>query len=131
MAQGFIEVADKQGGRDKTTYAITQKGRAELLEWLDLPVEKDSVRIELLLKMYFSSLGDKKTIAKHIETYKKTYTEKLMVMDAFTGELEAIRDLHENHGDILRVIDFGRKTYQAYIDWCSETLDYLKGNKES
>lgn len=127
LEQGLIEMAEKKGQRDKTTYAITQKGMEELLQWLELPVEKDNVRIELLLKMYFSGLGDKKTIQKHVETYQKTYTQKLQVLGAFTHELEAIRDLHHNHGDILRVIDFGRKTYQAYIDWCSETLEYLKG----
>lgn len=53
-----------------------------------------------------------------------------LYMDMFQKELSSIKDLHSNHGDILRVIDFGQKVYKAYIDWCEETTIYFESRNE-
>ena len=117
--------------RDKITYAITQKGIDELKNWLYEPVEKDNVRIEILLKMYFSSIVDKDVIKKHIEEFMAVHQMQLRTLNMFTDELTKIKDDHSNHEDILRVIDFGQKVNKAYIDWCNETIIYLEsGDKK-
>ena len=118
--------------RDKLTYAITDKGKDELRKWLHEPVEKESVRFEILLKMYFSNLVEKDVIKKHIEEFKNRHEQKLEILNLFYEELKEIVHLHPNHEDILRVIDFGQKVYNAYINWCNETISYLgreRGNQ--
>ena len=122
--------ADKSSeGRAKVTYAITQAGRSALNEWLEAPVEKETFRIELLLKMYFSGQTDTDVIKKHIRDYKDTQAKQLAVLNGFERELRSIADEHNNHNDVLRVVAFGQKAYGAYIEWCDETLAYLEAKE--
>ena len=117
--------ADTTTKRDKTIYKITPLGRKQLKAWLREPVEKESVRFEILLKMYFSSLIDEDVMMDHIQTFQRNHAEQLVVLNMFEKELQAIKDI-DNHGDILRVIDFGQKVFHAYDAWCEETKHYLE-----
>ncbi len=120
--------AEKSGeGRAKVTYAITPQGRMALKEWLEAPVEKETFRIELLLKMYFSGGTGTDVMKNHIQTYRETQLKQLAVLSGFEKELLSIADDHNNHRDVLRVVAFGQKAYSAYIEWCDETLEYLEG----
>lgn len=114
--------------REKTIYAITSLGREELKAWLSEPVEKESIRFEILLKMYFSSLIDEDVMLEHIQTFQKNHAQQLMILNMFEKELQAVKDI-DNHGDILRVIDFGQKVFTAYDEWCEETKHYLETRK--
>lgn len=123
--------ADKSSeGRAKVTYAITAAGRLALKEWLAAPVEKETFRIELLLKMYFSGQTGTDVIKGHIQAYKETQLKQLTMLNGFEKELNSIADEHDNHRDVLRVVAFGQKAYNAYIEWCDETLEYLEGKNE-
>ena len=42
-------------GRAAKTYQITPAGKDALIAWLSQPVEKESLRLEILLKTYFSN----------------------------------------------------------------------------
>ena len=44
---------DTKNKRVKLIYSITDDGRKYLKEWLTLPVEKDELRYETLLKLFF------------------------------------------------------------------------------
>ena len=116
--------------RGKTSYSITQKGISALEIWLSEPVEKESVRFEILLKMYFSNGINSEIMKKHITDFSISHQKQLQILNMFQKELSSIKDLHSNHGDILRVIDFGQKVYKAYIDWCEETTIYLESRNE-
>lgn len=112
--------------REKTLYSLTPEGRQELLAWLAEPPEKESVRFELLLKMYFSSHIDASVIHSHIRAFRDSHREQLAMLDSFQAELLRIRGEHDNHEDVLRIIDFGQRVYKAYLDWCQETMGYLE-----
>jgi len=43
--------------RNKRIYSITDDGRRYLKEWLKFPVEKDELRYETLLKLFFGNEG--------------------------------------------------------------------------
>ena len=128
--KGWIvsHASDNETKREKTIYAITPLGREELKAWLSEPVEKESIRFEILLKMYFSSLIDENIMLEHIQTFQENHAQQLMILNMFEKELQAIKDI-DNHGDILRVIDFGQKVFTAYDDWCEETKHYLETRK--
>ncbi len=122
--------ADKSSeGRAKVTYALTQAGQAALKAWLEAPVEKETFRIELLLKMYFSGQTGTDVIKKHVRTYLESQQKQLAILNGFEKELRSIADF-DNHMDVLRVVAFGQKAYGAYIEWCDETLDYLEGKEK-
>ena len=44
---------DTNSKRNKLIYTITENGRDYLKKWLSLPVEKDELRYETLLKLFF------------------------------------------------------------------------------
>jgi PadR family transcriptional regulator, regulatory protein AphA len=117
----------KAGHRDRIVYAIAPTGRKVLREWLARPAERESVRFEILLKMYFSGLGDPGLMVPHLKEFEMHYAAELSVLRRFQEELERIPDDGGNHRDILRVIDFGQKTYEAYLAWSRKTLSELEG----
>ena len=121
----------KEGSqRGKIRYSITQKGIIALEIWLTEPVEKETVRLEILLKMYFSNGMKPEVMKQHIAEFSISHQKQLDVLNMFQQQLSSIKALHSNHGDILRVIDFGQKVYKAYIDWCEETTIYLESRDE-
>jgi DNA-binding PadR family transcriptional regulator len=130
LADDSLITADKsKEGRGKVTYAITSEGRKALQEWLEAPVEKETVRFELLLKMYFSGGASVDVMKAHVKAFMDTHQKQLAMLDMFQKELTPIAD-QDNHKDVLRVIDFGQKVYRAYIEWGRETISYLEGREK-
>jgi len=129
--EGLIEALslDKQV-HQKQTYALTSAGLMAMKQWLVLPVETETYRLEILVKMYFASLVDPQTMIHHIDDFKTQHQKELMILNMFRSELEKIADNH-NHQDILSVISLGIKTNQAYLDWCDETKRRLEVNHET
>lgn len=131
--QGWIE-AQREGtlrGRARKVYRLTPQGLAALRDWLQQPVERESVRFAILLKMYFAHLTGPAVIRDHILAFQQAHREDLQVLNQFEKELRAILDRDPDHADVLRVIDFGQKVNAAYLDWCRETLQYLEGRSQA
>lgn len=128
-AQGLIaeEPPAAGGKRARKSYRITPAGENALRAWLALPVERESYRLEILLKLYFSSRVDNEVMLAHIRAFQQAHERDLELLGRFCGELEGIVDEHEDHPRILRVIDCGQKLNAAYLAWSRETIDYLEG----
>lgn len=127
--EGLVTAKNQEGEsrRAKTVYSITEKGREALAGWLREPSCKESVRLEILLKLYFSRYGDVNAVTEQLEAFFAEHQRQLYMLNLFETELSGIEEEHANHRDILRVIDCGQKVNRAYLDWCSETIAYLKG----
>lgn len=128
MAEGLITMHSMPdaGKRKKIGYSITENGKKALVAWLTGPTEKESVRFELLLKMYFSNMVDAKVMQRQVFDFLTAHEQQLAVLNMVQTELQVIAEEHSNHQDILRIIDFGQKVYTAYIEWCRETIKYLE-----
>ncbi len=126
----LITAEKHKEGRSKVTYAITPEGRNTLTQWLEAPVEKETVRFELLLKMYFSGETSAAVMKSHVQAFMDTHHQQLVMLDMFEKDLRSIAD-EDNHKDVLRVIDFGQKVYRAYLEWCEETIHYLEEREKS
>lgn len=107
-------------------YSITDKGRDELKEWLEEPVEKETVRYEILLKMYFSNIIPTEVMLAHIKEFQISHRNQLKLFQKYKLQLEQYKDVHENHEDILMVLSFGQKVWNAYDDWCEEVSKILE-----
>lgn len=131
--QGLIEAVDggSETTRSKKTYRITAAGMDALREWLKQPVERESVRFEILLKMYFSSLVNPEVMIQHIRSFQQAHEQDLEILNLFEKELRLIIDRDPNHPSMLRVIDFGQKVNRAYLDWCRETIQFLESRAKS
>lgn len=131
--EGLIAEADteEKGGHSRKLYRATPNGVAALQSWLAQPVEKETYRLEILLKLYFSTYADPDVMLGHLAVFEESHLRQLEVLNLFQKELEGILDLDENHREILRVIDCGQKVNRAYLDWSRETIAYLKKKKGS
>lgn len=117
---------EQAGGHAAKTYQITPVGRDALIDWLAQPVEKESLRLEILLKTYFSNYAAPGVMLTHLAAFAQSHAEQLHILGLFQQELERIPDADENHREVLRVIDFGIKANRAYLDWCGETQRYFE-----
>jgi Predicted transcriptional regulators len=120
-----VDMTEKQK-RAQKTYQITLEGLSALQNWLHLPVERESVRLEILLKLYFSHLVDSEVMVKHILKFQLVHEQDLQILNLFESELTKIIDQDQNHPNVLRVIDFGKKLNEAYLNWSRETVQFLE-----
>jgi DNA-binding PadR family transcriptional regulator len=127
-AEGLAEECAQEhtDGRATKTYQITLAGREALVAWLGQPVGKESLRLEILLKTYFSNYAAPDVMLTHLSAFEQSHVQQLQILNMFHKELESIPDDDENHREVLRVIDFGQKVNTAYLDWCRETRDYFE-----
>src|SRR5262249_46478879 len=79
--------AARQGARGSVAYRLTEAGLAALKSWLAQPVEKESIRLELLVKMYFSHLADGDVMLGHIKKFQAAHEGDLRLLEAFDREL--------------------------------------------
>lgn len=107
-------------GREKIAYTITDAGRRRLHEWLTLPIEKDELRYETLLKIYFGAEAEPEEILRHIEAFEKKVRRDLENMRQFEASLEPVRHMEKAHEYYLMTVRFGIYTYEAHIKWCEE-----------
>lgn len=126
-AHGFVtKRKGTDNGRNKQIYTITADGKEYLMQWLKAPVEKDELRYETLLKLFFGNeAGPSQTIA-HIEAFKEKIQGELPYLSAAGQTLEKIANEDNTHIYYLLTVQFGIKTFKAYIEWCNQAIQILE-----
>jgi PadR family transcriptional regulator, regulatory protein AphA len=123
VSKGWIEIDEKPAsGRHTVVYKITQSGFSSFQAWLKEKPDKESIRIEMLLKVYHAKFLDGHTVANYICEYKEQHLNDLMVLKMYKEELTKIDNPFGNHQDILNVIEFGILTNESYLTWCDQML---------
>ena len=118
---------DTKSNRNKLIYTITESGHDYLKKWLTLPVEKDELRYETLLKLFFGNELDEEQAIFHIDAFEKRINEELpYLLDAKTI-LNKCLDDDSTPKSYLLTVEFGIKTYQTYLEWCREAKKLLAG----
>ena len=130
MQEGLIDFSNAESTgkikREKIRYKITPKGEKELKQWMESENEKDTTRSELLLKMYLSTDKNVEEMRKHIIQFKEESEQKLELFNLFDADLNQNIELHNNHKQILCVLNLGIRQAKLYIDWSKEMLDSLE-----
>lgn len=116
--------------RNKIIYSITEEGREYLKEWVALPVEKDELRYETLLKLFFGKEGGPLQVKSHIDAFQKKIEEELPYLIGAADTLRENRELDDAHEYYLLTVEFGIKTYRAYLEWCEEAKAMLNKERE-
>lgn len=113
-------------GRKRIVYSITDKGREELKRWLGTPVEKEYVKYEILLKLFFGSELSPEDNIRVIEQFKERNKNGLDMIRLFKGELSGIMNQNKDHLHYYLAVLFGEKIYNAYMEWSDEAVKLLK-----
>ena len=114
-------------GRNKAIYTITEEGRMYLRNWLVLPVEKDEMRYETMLKLFFGNEAGPVNSLEHVHQFRDKAEKDL----AYLRETEkVIYDMLKEEDSMrkhyLLTVRFGIKSYEAYLEWCHESEKLLK-----
>lgn len=127
--KGLITKSDiSENKREKLSYSITEDGRHYLKKWLTVPVEKDELHYETLLKLFFGKeLGREETL-KHIQRFEEKVRIELEILQMCVNNLEQVQE-EEDHIYYLLTAMFGVETYQGYLKWCEEAKTILKGEQ--
>lgn len=112
-------------GREKITYSITEYGKEQLKEWLKKPVEKDELRYETLLKLFFGKENGFEATKEHIERFEEKCRSELEVLNMFAESLMPYLE-DDTHKYYYLTVRFGIKTYESYLEWCTEAKEQIK-----
>jgi len=121
------EDTPKETGRERHVYSLTEEGKAELQRWLRSPIERQQVRNELLLKLFFGAQVPLSVSIEHVEGFRARQVRALKRYE----EAETAMNLREKPDDPnrqhwLMTLSYGRHQASAAIAWCEETLAELR-----
>ena len=120
---------NREGGRARHIYTLTPRGREELQKWLVEPVERQQVRNELLLKLFFGAQVPIEVSIGHVERFRARQERALRRYE----EVEAAMNARERPDDPNRqhwliTLSYGRHQAHAAIRWSDETLSVLRAS---
>lgn len=117
--EGMVTRLEKtENGRDKAIYTITGAGKEYLKKWLGLPVTKDELRYETLLKVFFGDEAGSEVTLEHVHNFEAKIKGDLPYLQGAVKQLTKIVDDDEQHKYFLLTAVFGEKVYKAYLEWC-------------
>ncbi|MEV5509646.1 PadR family transcriptional regulator [Streptomyces orinoci] len=131
-SEGWVAVREvaQQGRPDKKHYSVAEAGRAALAEWLHEPIEPESVRHDLAVKIRGAAFDDPSALIRQVERYRQVHSERLAHYLAgqsrdFTGPdapqgTDAMRELQ--HVVLRGGIAYERMT----LDWLEDVLATLR-----
>ncbi|MCC3773373.1 PadR family transcriptional regulator [Streptomyces sp. UNOB3_S3] len=76
---GWVDVHEvaQQGKPDKKHYSVAAAGRAVLSDWLHEPIEPESVRHDLAVKIRGAAFDDPAALIRQVERYHQVHSERL------------------------------------------------------
>ena len=112
-------------------YAITDRGRAELRQWLSerieaLPVERN----EFLLKLFFGAEVPLSVTLDHVRQHRR---QAEGVLETF-GEIQAMLTTAAPTSGTpfwLATLRYGQAQAEAVLKWCDETITYLTSSEKT
>jgi PadR family transcriptional regulator, regulatory protein AphA len=123
-----VSTTEKQEGRpDRHIYAITERGKEELKQWLAEPFEVQVERNELLLKLFFGSFAQVPTSKEHVQRYHDKQEQFLQVYEQTQAHLQSEIAANEQLPYWLITLSYGKHIAQALLAWSEETLVVLDG----
>jgi DNA-binding PadR family transcriptional regulator len=119
---------EDNGSRPRSkVYTLTDKGHDELIDWLNKPIVYSKLNAkELRLKLFFGHYISVKKNIEHVQKFKESVIKDIDIMSKIKdrAEKEIVSDASCNYRIIT--VTNGVKMANATLDWCNETIDYLK-----
>ena len=119
-AEGLVTAA--QGADGRKPYRITPAGRAALTDWLERHPQAETVRSELLLKLYFGRFLGTETARDLLTGARDRASERIGGLEAAAADLRRGETRGEELLFSLLVTDRGLAAARAERDWASRAL---------
>ena len=123
-------IEPQEGKPNRKIYKITDKGKNELRQWLNEPLDFTLVKSKLMIKTFFGNQIDRKNLLNQIRerreqelTFLSNYESKFEeIVDQYAIELEARNDKRF----WLLTVDFGIRRAKMIVEWCEAALKILE-----
>ncbi|MGW8401824.1 PadR family transcriptional regulator [Streptomyces lydicus] len=131
-SDGWIQVREvsQQARPDKKEYSVAAPGRAALSRWLHEPIEPESVRHDLAVKIRGAAFDDPAALIREVERHRQAHTDRLAHYLAgerrdFTGpDAPAAHDAGQQ---LQHVVLRGGIAYERMtLDWLDDVLATLR-----
>lgn len=127
-----VHETSQEGRPNKKEYVMTSKGKAELREWLQRPIDEiPAEKNALLLKLFFSRHQANQTTISHLEDYKQKLMERYTTYAAIEQMIASHLDDKTDSPYWLFTLDYGKRMTNTAIEWCDETIRTIKSWEES
>jgi DNA-binding PadR family transcriptional regulator len=133
LAQGLATAdVERIGGRKRTVYSITPKGRRALGRWLQQPSKRFSYEAEAMLKVAYGDLTDLDQMARSIEEIRAEAEDDLRTArKAFANRLgDGVPFPERVHVNAL-VAQFCLEMMEARLRWARFAEDYIRDWEDS
>lgn len=127
--QGFVEsrLDESSGKRQKRIYAITESGRAHLIQWLMQPISYGGKeRNELLLKLSNGFAIDKVEVLQHVNNYITHLQMMQIKLAEVVNHINVDHSGREDQDYLLLVYRYNKKRLKAELEWAKETVQSLQ-----
>lgn len=129
--EGLVLMANQQQGiKTKIVYSITDRGREILKEWLALSPEKEQIRVESLLKIFFGYNMDIDVTIKHIKEMEENFKLQRAVLKGIIKEIEGYRDEKHSHIFPILTAEYGVMYYETCLKWTAHAIEKLEKEKK-
>lgn len=115
---------DANSKRERIVYGITEVGRKYLIKWLEDSKTSNSLKYEMLLKLFFGGLVDNAVSIETITEFEKEIAEELSTLKMYKENLSKVLN-QRDHVFFYLTVSFGVETYEAYLRWCREAKQIL------
>lgn len=122
--------AKQSKGPARYVYGITAKGRSVLGKWLASEPEREPVRVELLLKLVFGTMGEPSDQIRNVAALLAEQRSKLSQFEVIEQEMLSQLDGDPGYAYWRSALSYGQHVTRARIAWCQETLKWLRKTKE-
>ena len=127
VSEGLVTKKDvPNSNRKKAIYSVTTKGRKAVAAWAAEPAAPQSIRNELLLKLFFGSELPLEISQQQLRQALVTQQFSLEHLKAIEHEIESSEDLNERQKmHATMTVRLGIHVTKARIAWAKESLASL------
>ncbi len=128
--KGFIFSQESvQQGKYKNVYSITDKGKAQFLEWINKPIVFAKTGNDFLVRIFFYEYLPKETALSNISSFIKDVEPVLISLNNRKTELEGYPDGKQLFY-MYSTLTYGIQYYEHIITWCKEVIAQIKEREE-
>jgi PadR family transcriptional regulator AphA len=122
------EMVEQEQRPNKRSYAITDKGRETLVEWLtEGPFEPDHVRSPFTVRLFFGHLVGRSSVIAQVEESRRNAERSLAELRATEADIKDNEDLFFPY----LTLKSGLVHCEAQIRWADEALDALRKREDA
>ncbi len=112
-------------GPERIAYRITAEGRTQLASWVTKPGDREHLRFEVMLKLFFGSALESEENARRASDFGARHQRELDEILKFKNNLENVLDGGDHLYYYLTVL-FGEKIHRACVEWADAARDLIE-----